>query len=53
MKINDIGKKLIDSLGIPKLLLVLAAGIVLIALSAGDMSTRKKDTPKEYYGYGV
>ena len=47
MKINDIGKKLIDSLGIPKLLLVLAAGIVLIALSAGDMSTRKKDTPKE------
>lgn len=47
MKINDIGKKLIDSLGIPKLLLVLAAGIVLIALSAGDMSTRKKDTLKE------
>lgn len=47
MKINDIGKKLIDSLGIPKLLLVLAAGIVLIALSAGDMSTRKKETPKE------
>ena len=47
LKINDIGKKLIDSLGIPKLLLVLAAGIVLIALSAGDMSTRKKDTPKE------
>lgn len=47
MKINDIGKKLIDSLGIPKLLLVLAAGIVLIALSASDMSTRKKDTLKE------
>ena len=47
MKINDIGKKLIDSLGIPKLLLVLAAGIVLIALSAGDMSSRKKDTLKE------
>lgn len=47
MKINDIGKKLIDSLGLPKLLLVLAAGIVLIALSAGDMSTRKKETPKE------
>ena len=47
MNINDIGKKLIDSLGIPKLLLVLAAGIVLIALSAGDMSTRKKDTLKE------
>lgn len=35
MKINDIGKKLIDSLGIPKLLLVLAAGIVLIAAVGG------------------
>ena len=47
MKINDIGKKLIDSFGIPKLLLVVAAGIVLIALSTGDMSTRKKEKPKE------
>lgn len=47
MKINDISKKIIDSLGIPKLLLVLAAGVVLIVLSWGDMSPRKKETPKD------
>lgn len=53
MKINDIGKKLIDSFGIPKLLLVLAAGVVLIVLSAGDMSTSKKENPNEVENTGT
>lgn len=47
MKLKEIWDKLVKSIGIPKLILVMAAGVVLIVLSASDFTGRKDTVQKD------